>query len=138
MTALDRFPTEEETARKLGISVEKWRKRRRDLCAAGCRLPGDAALDAMAELPEHLSDPSADPERSAALAELRSSLSATLRLLPQRHRTVVCLYHLNDWTMSQIATRLGVSEGRVSQIHSQALAKLRARLSLAGFHRSVA
>jgi RNA polymerase sigma factor FliA len=138
MTALDRFPTEEETARRLGISVDEWRKRRHDLCAAGCLSPGDAGTDTAAVLPENLPDHSADTERSAALAELRSRLSAALWLLPPRHRAVVCLYYLRDWTMSQIAMRLGVTEGRVSQIHRQALMELRASLSLAEFLRSAA
>jgi RNA polymerase sigma factor for flagellar operon FliA len=138
MTALGRCPPEKEIARRLGISVVKWEKRRRDLYAAGCLLPGDGGTDTAAVLPENLPDHSADPERSAALAELRSRLSAALWLLPPRHHAVVCLYHLHGWTMSQIAARLGITEGRVSQIHTHALAKLRASLSLAGFHRSAA
>jgi len=57
--------------------------------------------------------------------EQRQILNSALGNLSARDREVMTLYYWNELTMAQIATRLGVDESRISQIHSQALARLR-------------
>lgn len=132
-TLLGRSPTEEEIAVKLGLSLASWQKQRSDLHAAGCLLPGEATPDTAPTLPENLPGVFADPEESAAFAQLGTRLGAVLQDLPPRHRAVVCLYYVRGWTMREIGTCLGVTEGRVCQIHTRALAELRLRLSSSGF-----
>jgi RNA polymerase sigma factor for flagellar operon FliA len=52
--------------------------------------------------------------------------------LPERERTVVALYYDEGMTLAEIGSVLGVTESRVSQIHSKAIIMLRARMSAAG------
>jgi RNA polymerase sigma factor for flagellar operon FliA len=132
-TLLGRSPTEEEIAVRLGLSLANWQRQRRDLHAAGCQLPGEATPDTAPTLPENLPGVFADPEEAAAFAQLSTRLGAALQDLPPRHRAVVCLYYVRRWTMREIGTCLGVTEGRVCQIHTRALAELRMRLSSSGF-----
>jgi RNA polymerase sigma factor for flagellar operon FliA len=48
--------------------------------------------------------------------------------LPNREREVLALYHFEELTMKEVGVVLGIGESRVSQIHSAALVRLRARL----------
>jgi len=128
-TAFGRSPTQEEIAAKLGLSLDRWNQVRYDLSASGCQLLGCAMPNSVPTIPENIPSKGADPEESAALAERRSWLTAALRHLPARHRAVVCLYYARGWTMREIGAKLLVTESRVSQIHTQAIEELQARLS---------
>ncbi|CAB4597474.1 unannotated protein [freshwater metagenome] len=64
--------------------------------------------------------------------ELRQIMRAEIRNLPERERTVVALYYDEGMTLAEIGDVLGVTESRVSQIHSKAVIMLRARLAAAG------
>jgi RNA polymerase sigma factor for flagellar operon FliA len=55
-------------------------------------------------------------------------LAAAIEQLPERERLVVTLYYYEEMTMKEIGLALSVVESRVSQIHSSAVAHLRARL----------
>ncbi len=74
-------------------------------------------------------DSSPDPERALEAAELSSFLHSALNSLPQRDRQVLSLYYVEEMTLKEIAAVLGVTEGRVSQLHSRALLRLRALMS---------
>ena len=60
--------------------------------------------------------------------ELTRILADILEELGEKERQVVALYYYEELTQKEIAEVLGVSEGRVSQLHSQALLKLRVKL----------
>ena len=49
--------------------------------------------------------------------------------LPDREKTVMGLYYEQDMNLREIGEVLGVSESRVCQLHSQAIARLRSRIS---------
>ena len=51
-----------------------------------------------------------------------------LEELSEKERLVIALYYYEELTQKEIAEVLSVSEGRVSQLHSQALLKLRVKL----------
>jgi RNA polymerase sigma factor for flagellar operon FliA len=59
-------------------------------------------------------------------------MRSEIRSLPERERTVVALYYDEGMTLAEIGSVLGVTESRVSQIHSKAIIMLRARMSAAG------
>jgi RNA polymerase sigma factor for flagellar operon FliA len=59
-------------------------------------------------------------------------MRSEIRNLPERERTVVALYYDEGMTLAEIGDVLGVTESRVSQIHSKAVIMLRARLTSAG------
>jgi RNA polymerase sigma factor for flagellar operon FliA len=67
-----------------------------------------------------------------AWKDLVERLTAELERLPERDRSMVRLHYLEDVSFDQIAALLGLSKGRVSQLHKAALALLRKRISGAG------
>jgi len=62
------------------------------------------------------------------LKELKSALVDAIKNLPQKEALVISLYYIDELTMKEIGEILGISESRVSQIHSRALDRLRRRL----------
>jgi len=82
------------------------------------------------DLCEYLPD---DPEETPLLLCLRSEmkelLTRAIEELPEKERQVLALYYYEELTMKEVGAVLGVGESRVSQIHSMAVARLRARLA---------
>ena len=130
MTNLGRCPTEAETARRLRLSLRRWRRLRWKLYAAGCPVDSYPMHGALAQAdPDKLPGTWANPEQLADMAETRQILDRAIRTLPTRHRHVLHLYDFEEWTMKQIGIRLGVDESRVSQIRAAALARLQVQLA---------
>lgn len=75
---------------------------------------------------------SQDPETSAELAELKSTLANAVKFLPDKERMVIALFYYEGLTAKEIATILKVSPSRISQLHSKAILRLRGRLSAHG------
>lgn len=69
-----------------------------------------------------------DPFFLCLHGEMRSLVANALEDLEEKERQVVTLYYLEELTMKEVGEVLGVGESRVSQIHSVALVRLRARL----------
>ena len=85
-----------------------------------------------ATLGDHLADPQA-VDMGARLEEeqTRLVLLRTLDLLPEQERLVVALYYYEHLTLKEIGRTLGISESRVSQVHTRAMSRLRLRLGKA-------
>ena len=86
-------------------------------------------------LGEHLPDPHAvDLDARLEEEQTRLVLLRTLDLLPEQERLVVALYYYEHLTLKEIGRTLGISESRVSQVHTRAMSRLRLRLhkALAG------
>ena len=62
------------------------------------------------------------------LKELREAMAQAIKQLPEKERLVISLYYLDELTMKETGKVLGITESRVSQIHSQAILHLRAKL----------
>lgn len=71
----------------------------------------------MSELP--------DPEKATEKKELAEKLNETLEKLSERKRLVIQLYYYEELSSIEIADVLGVSQPRVSQLHTRALSKMR-------------
>jgi RNA polymerase sigma factor for flagellar operon FliA len=69
-----------------------------------------------------------DPFFLCLRGEMKSLVASALEDLDNKERQVVTLYYLEELTMKEVGAVLGVGESRVSQIHSVALVRLRARL----------
>ena len=83
-------------------------------------------------LAEHLPDPAAiNLEEKLAEEEDKLLLLRTLDHLPEQERLVVALYYYEQMTLKEIGRALGISESRVSQVHTRAMARLRVRLASA-------
>ena len=62
------------------------------------------------------------------LKELKLALARAVEALPEKEKLVISLYYLDELTMKETGEVLGITESRVSQIHSQAIIHLRAKL----------
>ena len=69
-----------------------------------------------------------DPLFLCMQAERRQRLADAIAELPRREQEVLSLYYQEELTMKEVGAVLGVGESRVSQIHSVAVARLRASL----------
>jgi RNA polymerase sigma factor for flagellar operon FliA len=131
---LMRAPTDEEIAAKLGIEVEELETSLTEISRSSM-----AALDelwtpaaggdqiALIDTIEDTSGP--DPEVSLEKGELREALGDAISRLPEREKLVVTLYYYEELTLREIGEVLGVTESRVSQLHTKAVLRLKARLS---------
>ena len=129
---LGRSPTEAESADHLGLSLPQFRE------AASNSRWVTVSLDRMmekdddgdsfpaAEMPT--ADDDIDFTRGLDERELREELARAVQILPERERLVVSLYYVEHLTMKDIANVLSVSETRVSQLHAQAVKRLRRAL----------
>jgi RNA polymerase sigma factor for flagellar operon FliA len=77
-----------------------------------------------------------DPRAQEALGHLEEEetkglLRATLNRLPEQERLVIALYYYEQMTLREIGEALGISESRVSQVHTRAVERLRGRVERA-------
>lgn len=126
-TELNREPEDSEIAEKMGISTEKLRSMTAQSSAAQTVSLDEMMSESGFEIPEK---PSAegvwDAEKNLWTEERRAVLADAIRKLNDRERTVITLYYYEKLRLSEIGKVLDISESRVSQIHSKAVAKLRA------------
>ena len=73
-------------------------------------------------------DPDEGPEVRLERAELKQHLARAIVELPERERQILALYYQEELSLAEIGAVIGVGESRVSQLRSQAIARLRARL----------
>lgn len=135
ITALEakhgRAPSEEEIADHLHLSDGEFQKWMASISSTTVG-PLDRALAAGAE-PRALSGDT--PESPSAIVEddeVRRLVKAEVRRLPQREQLVMTMYYDEGLTLAEIGSVLGVTESRISQIHTKAVLHLRARLSASG------
>ncbi|HBS59562.1 MAG TPA: FliA/WhiG family RNA polymerase sigma factor, partial [Firmicutes bacterium] len=69
------------------------------------------------------------PSRLAECAEVKKIMAAAIERLPEKERLVVALYYYEGLTLKEIGVTLGLSEGRISQLHTKAILRLRGALS---------
>jgi RNA polymerase sigma factor for flagellar operon FliA len=82
-----------------------------------------------AQLGAMLTDPrSDDPVGSAEFEELKEAMVQAITELPTQEKTVITLYYAEELLLREIAEVLGVTESRVSQIHSRAIYRLNREL----------
>ena len=131
---LGRPASDEEVAESMGINLDELQ----DLVARSASLAilslddiihsndeGGASrtlLDTLSGLEED------DPQAKHALEELKGLLAQAIDALPERERLVLSLYYHEEMNMKEIGQVMDITESRVSQIHSKALARIRGRL----------
>lgn len=126
---LGRVPSLGETAAALDMSREDLDRLRdrlfRSVVLAFDSLVGDTDDDELT-LVDVLTDSSVvEPSEELESRELHSYLRDAVSLLPERHRLVVVGYFIEERSSADLARFLGVTESRVSQMRSEALAMLR-------------
>lgn len=125
-----RDATDAEVAAELGVGLDEYFEMLQD--SNGSRLfsyeetfgEEDSNIDAS----EH-SSAFASPLEGIQRDGLKKALANAISSLPERERMVLALYYDQELNLKEIGLVLGVSESRVSQIHSQAAARLRNKLA---------
>ncbi len=79
-------------------------------------------------LERHVADAGADPFAQLRDQRLRQALVQAIENLPEREKYVMAMYYEHDMNLKEIAAVLEVTESRVSQLHSQAIARLRTKM----------
>ena len=83
----------------------------------------------LSNLHRHLApDEKSDPASQLSDQRFRQALVRAIEDLPEREQYVMSMYYEHDMNLREIAAVLGVTESRVCQLHSQSVARLRARL----------
>ena len=129
-----RPPSDEEIAKQLGISEDEFQDNLTQISRSSV-----AALDELwtisssggdtVSLIDTLQDPNSDdPSLELTRTEVREALANAIGKLPERERTVVTLYYYEELTLREIGEVLGVTESRVSQLHTKAILRLKAKL----------
>ncbi len=122
-----RQPSEAELAVALEMPLSDYQKLLQD--ARGHQLvylEDLASGDDENYLDRHLAGPEPDPLDALEDAGVRKALVQAIEGLPEREKMVMALYYEEDLNLREIGEVLGVTESRVCQLHSQAIARLRA------------
>lgn len=128
---LGRVPNEGELAAGLGVSVRELdRLVQRVRCGVVLSLEETLPNARGREIPlaDMLEDDRSDVTAEVEHRELRGELARAVDSLPAQERTVIHLYYFKGRTLKEIKSALGVSESRISQVHSRAVVRLRQRL----------
>jgi RNA polymerase sigma factor for flagellar operon FliA len=129
---LGRTPTKTESARALQLTADEYDELVNEirpaqfihLDSASSHDPeSETLLGELIPLPEQ-----ADPSEQASSSELQQVILARIRLMPKIQQQVLTLYFLEGLYLHEIAKTLGLTEGRICQIHTQSVQSLRAYL----------
>ena len=132
---LQRAPTDDEMASQLGISVQDFQDALVQISNSTIVAldelwsVSDASGDQVSLL-DTLPDRGApDPQQVVDQSELRDRIADAIAALPEREKLVVALYYYENLTLREIGEVLGVTESRVSQLHTKAVLRLRSKLA---------
>jgi RNA polymerase sigma factor FliA len=131
---LQRAPSDAELAAKVGISEEELQNSLLEIANSSVYALdelwsiSDSSGDQVSLL-DTISDPRADdPQESLASSEIKDALTEAISGLPEREQLVVALYYYENLTLREIGEVLGVTESRVSQLHTKAVMRLKSAL----------
>jgi RNA polymerase sigma factor for flagellar operon FliA len=130
---LGRDPEEHEVAKALDLSLGEYQQLLGEVSHLGC-VSLNETLDQSHEgrtFLDSLVDDRSDSSPGARIEEqqLTAKIADILGRLAEKERLVISLYYYEELTQKEIAEVMELSEGRVSQLHSQALIKLKSKLS---------
>jgi RNA polymerase sigma factor for flagellar operon FliA len=131
---LQRAPTEAELAAKVGLTEEELQTSLLEIANSSIYALdelwtiSDSSGDSVSLL-DTISDPRADdPQEALAGNEIKDRLTESIAGLPEREQLVVALYYYENLTLREIGEVLGVTESRVSQLHTKAVMRLKSSL----------
>lgn len=126
---VQRPPSEKEVADEMGISLSEYQQMLQD--AKGHQLLYyDELSDSEDEsyLERNVPDETENPFERLRDKRFRTALVKAIDALPERERLMMGMYYEQELNFREIAAVMGVSESRVCQIHTQAIARLRSQL----------
>jgi RNA polymerase sigma factor for flagellar operon FliA len=131
---LKRAPTDEEMAAELGIGLEEFQDSLLQISNSTIVAldelwsSPDASGDSVSLLDTLADRDAPDPQAIVDQSELRDRIADAIAALPEREKLVVALYYYENLTLREIGEVLGVTESRVSQLHTKAVLRLRSKL----------
>jgi len=129
---LGRAPTEDEMARELGLSLENYQElvgRVGDMMLFSLEDIGFGSGEERLNLDRALETNEVDPLGALLTRERVDLVAEAVARLPEREKLVVSLYYGEELTMKEVGAVLGLTESRVSQLHSQAMLRLKEPLT---------
>lgn len=128
---LGRAPRESEIAQAMQLALEDYQSLLGRVRGTQLLYLEDVSGDDEDEgsfLDRHVADEQADPFALLRDQRLRHALVAAIEQLPEREQLVMSMYYEHEMNLKEIAAVLDVTESRVSQLHSQAIARLRTKM----------
>jgi RNA polymerase sigma factor FliA len=130
---LRRVPTDKEVAAAMGITIEEHNDLLSQLSYTSVlaleELWSVGEKDDKVSLIDSIEDTSSpDPAQTFEFEEIKDILADAIRKLPEREKTVIALYYYDGLTLREIGEILGVTESRVSQLHTKAVLRLKAKM----------
>ena len=133
---LMRAPSDEEISEKLGITQDELDGSLTEISRSSIgaldelwTVSGSSGGDTVALIDTIADTEGPEPQSALAKTELKETIGEAIARLPEREKLVVTLYYYEELTLREIGEVLGVTESRVSQLHTKAILRLKARLS---------
>ena len=119
-----------EVAQEMGVEVEQIYRTRQmsSISFISFEELGFSSREEKEKLLSYLVDNDDDALTLTRLKELKEAVARAIEKLPEKEKLVISLYYLKELTMKETGKVLDITESRVSQIHSQAIKHLRAKL----------
>jgi len=128
---LGRSPIESEIATEMGLPLSDYQSLLGKVRGTQLVYLEDMARNSEDDdnfLDRHVADSDADPLIMLRDQRLRESLVAAIKSLPEREQYIMSMYYEQDMNLKEIAAVLDVTESRICQLHSQSIARLRAKM----------
>jgi len=135
---LGRAPTDAELAERMGVSEEDLQEALLQISNSSILaleelwMTPDSSGDKVSLLDTIEDESAPDPQAALDTSEVKDRLAEAIQDLPERETLVVALYYFENLTLREIGEVLGVTESRVSQLHSKAVLRLRSKLKSSG------
>lgn len=130
---LGRSPTDEEVCEKLSITIDDFHDMVNQVRPVSVLSIDEAATFSSVDKKSILNLLEGcklnNPFNQLNLKSVKGIVTQSIEDLPERQRLVLSLYYYEDLNLKEIGKILRVTESRVSQLHAQAIARLRAKLS---------
>ncbi len=127
-SSLGREPTTEELATEMGLSVEKYRKLLGESASAATLSFEELLYENNFEISDGENTNISPAEKKLAQSELATQISKAIDSLKEKEKQVITLYYYEKLKFADIAKVISVTEGRVCQIHTKAITKMRLSL----------